>query len=918
MSRSPPSAPERPRLPGLLCALIERSPDFVGIAGSDGELLCVSRAGRLLLGLDPERADLRGSGATLAGCFPREERPRIEDEVLPRLRAGEPFTGESVLCHAQTGACIPVELSAFALPNPDAPAADEDAAYLVCTARDVTAQRRTDTALGENRDYLRALLEETPDTVFIKDRTGRYLLMNPAGARVVGKAVDQIVGRDDTALFPADEVRAVLSADRQVMETGQRVEAEEVLSTVDSIRTFAVTKTPFRDGAGRIAGVLGIARDITEQRRAQAALQHEEARFSAFMDHSPAVGWITDADGRILYVSTAYGRLIGMQPSEVVGRNLSELFPPDLAQIYMENIRTVARTGRTVEATEPGPRADGTRGEFLVYKFPLPQPGGTVAVGGVAVDVTALKRAEAGLRLREQALRAVESGILITEPTGPDNPIVFANPGFERLTGYAPEEILGRNCRFLQGPATDPATIAEIRRAVRERQSVAVELLNYRKDGTPFWNALSISPIRDDAGQLTHFVGVQTDVTERRQLEAQFHQAQKMEALGRLAGGVAHDFNNLLTIIAGYGLLLLEQLPPGERARAMVSEMIDAGDRAAGLTRQLLSFSRKARIEPQVLSLKDVVGDAQRLLRRVIGEDIDVGVRSDPDVGRVRADSGQLSQILLNLAVNARDAMPGGGRLTIEVRDVVVLSDQGRGESARLAPDTRPGGAARPARPGRYALLAVSDTGHGIPADILPHIWEPFFTTKEAGKGTGLGLAVVHGLVEQAGGHATVYSEVGRGTTFKVYLPAIDGPPSPDARGRGRRAMPRGKETVLFVEDEAGVRSLAQHVLLGCGYHVLEAQDGEEALRIARSHPGRIDLVATDVVMPRLGGRELAAQLAELHPGTKILYLSGYTEDAAIRSGGIAGDGAFLGKPFSPADLAQKVREVLDRKPRPR
>lgn len=917
MPRPPPSAPERPRLPGLLCTLIERSPDFVGVADRDGELLCVSRAGRLLLGLDPEREDLTGSGATLAGCFPQKERPRIEREVLPRLRAGEPFTGASVLCHAQTGACIPVELSAFALPNPDAPAAKrKDPAYLICTARDVTAQLRTDTALGESRDHLRALLEETPDTVFIKDRAGRYRLMNPAGARVLGKPVDQIVGRDDTVLFPEDEVRAVLAIDRQVMESGQRVQAEEVLSTVDSIRTFAVTKTPFRDSTGRIAGVLGIARDITEQRRAQAALQHEEARFSAFMDHSPAVGWITDADGKILYVSNAYSRLIGLSSAEVVGRNLAELFPADLTRIYMENIRAVVRTGRTVEATEPGPRADGTRGEFLVYKFPLPQPGGSIAVGGVAVDVTALKRAEAGLRLREQALRAVESGILITEPTCPDNPIVFANPGFERLTGYPPGEILGRNCRFLQGPGTDPATVAEIRRAVRERQSVAVEILNYRKDGTPFWNALTVSPIRDEAGQLTHFVGVQTDVTERRQLEAQFHQAQKMEALGRLAGGVAHDFNNLLTIIAGYGLLLLEQLPPGERTRTMVSEMIDAGDRAAGLTRQLLSFSRKARIEPQVLSLKDVVGDAQRLLRRVIGEDIDVGVRTDPDVGRVRADSGQLSQILLNLAVNARDAMPRGGKLTIEVRDVVVTGEQGRVEGTRLlVPDTRP---ARAGRPGRYALLAVSDTGHGIPADVLPHIWEPFFTTKEAGKGTGLGLAVVHGLVEQAGGHATVYSEVGRGTTFKVYLPAIDSAPSPDARGRGRRAMPRGKETVLFVEDEAGVRSLARHVLSACGYDVLEAQDGEEALRIARSHPGRIDLVATDVVMPRLGGRELAEQLAGLHPGAKVLYLSGYTEDAATRSGGIASEGAFLGKPFSPADLAQKVREILDRKPRPR
>jgi two-component system cell cycle sensor histidine kinase/response regulator CckA len=326
--------------------------------------------------------------------------------------------------------------------------------------------------------------------------------------------------------------------------------------------------------------------------------------------------------------------------------------------------------------------------------------------------------------------------------------------------------------------------------------------------------------------------------------------------------------------------------------------MTKAGERAAGLTRQLLAFSRQAIVEPRVLNLKDVLAETDSLLRRVIGEDIELVTLSSPDAGSVRADPGQITQLLLNLAVNSRDAMPTGGRLTIEIRNVVLDESYTQGHAE--------------ARPGHHVLLAVSDTGCGIPAEVLSRIWEPFFTTKEVGKGTGLGLAVVHGVVKQAGGHVQVYSEVGHGTTFKVYLPRVRERPSSGKSYPAVKVMPRGTETVLLVEDEDGVRALASHVLAGCGYTVIEARDGAEAVRVAGEHEGRLDLLVTDVVMPHLGGRELAERLVSRHPGLKVLYLSGYTDDAVVRHGILEAEVQFLQKPYSPSVLALKAREVLD------
>ncbi len=511
-------------------------------------------------------------------------------------------------------------------------------------------------------------------------------------------------------------------------------------------------------------------------------------------------------------------------------------------------------------------------------------------------DITLRKRAESALFIRERAIEAASQGIIITDPVQPDNPIVYASPGFTRLTGYEPTEVIGRNCRFLQGTKADPAALSTLRDAIREARPCVVELLNVRKDGTTFWNNLSVAPVKDADGRLTHFVGVQTDVTARRHLESQFLQAQKMDAVGRLAGGVAHDFNNLLSVILSYADLIIEELQPEEPMRADVNEIRTAAVRAAELTKQLLAFSRQQVLETKVLNLNHLLSAMAKLLRRLLGADIELTTLPDSDLGSVRADAAQLEQIIMNLAINARDAMPDGGNLTIETGNIEL--DE---EYVRVHHDVRAGS---------YVVLVVSDTGIGMDAATMSRIFEPFFTTKEVGKGTGLGLATTFGIVKQSGGHILVYSEPGRGTSFKVYLPRIDAVVEPQPAALAPESE-SASGTILLVEDEDQLRALACTILRRQGYVVLEARNGGEALLICEQHAGNIDLLLTDVVLPRMGGRQLASRLGQLRPNLKVLYMSGYTDDAILQHGIIDSGSLFLQKPFTPSGLTRKVREAM-------
>jgi PAS domain S-box-containing protein len=472
------------------------------------------------------------------------------------------------------------------------------------------------------------------------------------------------------------------------------------------------------------------------------------------------------------------------------------------------------------------------------------------------------------------------------------------NPGAERLFGYTAREAIGRPVVELFPPERQEEIAAASRRVQGGVRVAPFETLVRRKDDGCLDALVSMSPIRDRERRLPGAALIVQDISAAKRLEAQYQHAQKMEAVGKLAGGVAHDFNNLLTVILGYAELLLFSPHLDEQNRRLVAEINKSGQHAASLTRQLLTFSRKQVVSPRLLDLNVVIGGVKQMLQRLLGEDVYLTQVLDPDLRLIKADPGQLEQILLNLAVNARDAMPQGGKLTIETTNVYLDETY-----VRTHADVEPG---------RYVMLAVSDTGCGMDEATQARLFEPFFTTKEIGKGTGLGLSTVYGIVKQCGGHIWVYSELGRGSTFKVYLPWAEGKTPSAKSGEMLLRAPRGTETVLLVEDEDAVRALARKALETSGYTVLEASRGEEAIRLCQDRPAPIHLLVTDVVMPGMSGRSVAEQAATIHPEMKVLYLSGYTDDAVVRHGVLEAELAFVQKPFTPSLLARKVREVLD------
>ena len=515
-------------------------------------------------------------------------------------------------------------------------------------------------------------------------------------------------------------------------------------------------------------------------------------------------------------------------------------------------------------------------------------------------EIKERKQAEEALRLSEQHFRKVfEEGPMGMALVAPNLRIMSGNEALHRMLGYSSNELKGKTIAEI----THPEDIEEDARMARTLfaggiPGYRIEKRYLTKPGKIVWANLTASVIRAENGDPLFELGIVEDVTERKRLELQFLQAQKMEAVGRLAGGIAHDFNNLLTVINGYSQLLLDRLDPQNPFRGQIEEIQKAGARAASLTRQLLAFSRRQVLTPQVSDLNTVVSDIEGMLRRLIGEDVELRAVLRPNLGMVKIDTGQIEQVLTNLVVNARDAMPQGGRITIETADVDLDATYVRTHLAVTA--------------GRYVMLAVSDTGHGMDAETQPHIFEPFFTTKEEGRGTGLGLATVYGIVKQSGGYIWVYSEPGEWTVFKIYLPRVEEAQAAEDDRRMSVLAPGGQETILVAEDQDEVRLLVCDVLKSKGYEVLEASRGEEALRIAREQTGPIHLLVTDVVMPGISGRDLARNLAVFQPELKVLYMSGYTGNAIVHHGVLEEGLTFMQKPFSPDELARKVREVLE------
>ncbi len=792
--------------------------------------------------------------------------------------------------------------------------AADDLALGITAMRNRQERTQLADALEEAARFNRAILDGLSSQIAILDEDGVLVAVNkPWEAFAAGNGLppgSASVGGDYLALLDggagphAESGRPIAEGIRRVLRGAiPDFELEYPAHGSSGQRWFSVRVSPF-PGQDRHRAIV-VHEDITERKRSEEAVLQSEHKLRMFIEYAPAALAMFDDQMRYLAVSRRWMQDFGLTPEEaVVGRSQFEVLPnqPEHWALAVQ----AALQGDVVQVEEDRFVAANGSEHWLRWEV-RPWYQGEGVIGGIVIlseDITERRQATDTARERQELVQllldSTAEGIYGIDLYGN---CMLANPTSARLLGYADaEELKGRKMHALihhhhRDGRPYPEEECPVTRTLQTREGTQVldEVL-WRADGTRFDAEYFAYPMwrgEEFVGAVVTFV----DVSQHRNLEEQFRQAQKMEAIGQLAGGVAHDFNNLLTIINGYSEMLLQSTPQGDPNRELLEEISKAGARSASLTRQLLAFSRQQVLAPKVLDLNDVVRETERMLRRVIGEDIELTAALQPRLGSVKADPGQLEQVLLNLAVNARDAMPQGGKLTIETHNVVLDEDYARSHAD--------------AQPGPHVMLAVTDTGIGMTEEVKRHGFEPFFTTKETGKGTGLGLAVIHGIVKQSDGSIEVYSEPGLGTSFKIYFPRVDQAASTISAWPAHGPAPRGTETLLLVEDEDAVRALARITLQQYGYTVLEASHSEEAIRIATNHHETIHVLVTDVVMPGMGGRILAERLQGVHPEMKVLYISGYTGDAVVRHGILHEDVDFLQKPFSPITLAHRIREVL-------
>jgi PAS domain S-box-containing protein len=698
----------------------------------------------------------------------------------------------------------------------------------------------------------------------------------------------------------------------------------QVANKLIGVLNLNVVNKPRTFKNGQMKGLMilaGAAAAALESASLYTQVLRAEENYHSIFEHAVEGIFQTSPDGTFIRVNPAMGQLLGYSsPEELLtaGANLEHDLYADpgrrdeFSRILQKNDRLSGfeielrkKDGSSVFLSESARAVRDESGRLLYYE-------------GIAKDITERKRADeeesrlrAEIEQQRQRLDAIVAnvpGVVFTAWGKPDSELHrtdFVSDHLKSMLGYSVSEWTSKPGFWLSIVHPDDRERVEREASIQFAAGKAGtrEFRWLAKDGSVVWVSAHTIAILDDDGHPVGVRGVVTDITELKQLESalstseeQLRQSQKLEAIGQLAGGVAHDFNNLLTVIGGYSSILLNRMPEDSPHHMPIEEIKKASDRACGLTRQLLAFSRKQILQPKLLDLNDVVSDLDKMVRRLIGEDVDLFAITDPGLGKVKADPGQIEQVLLNLIVNARDAMPLGGKITIETSNVFISNDYAQGHAAT---------------PGSYVRLAVSDTGCGMSDEIKERIFEPFFTTKGAGKGTGLGLSTVYGIVKQSEGHIWLYSEPDNGTTFKIYLPRVSDAEEQEQVAIRAKPIPRGTETVLLVEDEDQVRDILTDILNDQGYRVFVAASGSEALDIARKN-GVIHLMVTDVVMPQMSGRELSEKLAQYRPEMKVLYMSGYTDDAIVRHGLLDEKLHFLQKPFDSATVARKVRHVLD------
>ncbi len=775
--------------------------------------------------------------------------------------------------------------------------------YYEGSLTDITSRRAAEAERDRQRRMLLALLGTTPDIVLFKDRDSVVRELSDAYCWIRQKTRQELVGTSDFDFFSPEQAQSFRDEEVHVMSTGARVVAEHELDTPVGKRWFEAIKMPLRDDDAQIVGLLSMERDITERKQATAALRESEARFRAVYEGAAVGIAVVDLAGTLIECNPARIGMLGFNQEEVAGRHFGEFtHPEDLTielQLFAELVRGECdyyqRDKRYI-------RKDGELiWAHLTVSLVRDAAGAPQFAISMTEDITEHRRAEEALRRSEELFRLLAEkaqDFIYRLDLQPSPHFTYVSPAVESLTGFTPEEFYASpDLGFAQIWPEDKAVFEAFNRDPASCQQ-PLELRWIHKTGKVHWTEARTVPIYDDSGELAAVEAIVRDITERKQLEGQFLQAQKMETVGRMAGGVAHDFNNLLTAITGFAQFAWNALAPGDPARNDIDQVLKAAQRATSLTQRLLTFSRRHIVATRPVNLNDLILDLDKMLRRLIGEDVELVTIPMSEAAIVSADPGQIEQVLVNLVVNARDAMTNGGKLTITIAAVTLDEEYVRGHVG--------------ARVGRFVRLTIADTGSGMTSEVKSHLFEPFFTTKGVGKGTGLGLAAVYGIVQQHQGYIWVDSEEGQGTIVQIFLPATSYPGRKLPRRDEAGYLPHGAETVLSVEDEPLVRGLTVRILQDLGYNVLEASNGHEALDVARQHQGQIDLLLTDVVMPQMSGRVLAKELRLIRPEVKTLFTSGYIDSTMTDAADLAAMGGFLQKPFSEAALARKVRDILD------
>jgi two-component system, cell cycle sensor histidine kinase and response regulator CckA len=777
----------------------------------------------------------------------------------------------------------------------------DQGSYITTLCRDITAtqaaadeRRVAQKKIQEQNEFLTTIIESLPDPFYVVDAASHRVLMANSAAVAAGLspgATCHSVWHGTAEPCPGLTFQCPV---QRVTQTGRPYTVEHTHGGPDGeSRIVQIQAYPIVDSVGQITSVIGYAVDITDQRKAQERFLESEERFKKFADEVSFEGVIIHDKGKILYVNPVFGRMYGYDPAELIGADHSITLAEESRELVSRNIRE----GIEQPYEAMGRKKDGTVFPTEIHGKSIPFAGGTVRVAATR-DLTNAKQAERALRESESRFRSLfEAATEFIEILDESGHILEANPAFLKGTGWTYDQVMGKRVDEFFSPASKELferyfpTILNVGVCSTEIELVA-------SDGKIINVDCTASSIRGGNGNTKYVVVAQRDITEHKRLEEQLRQAVKMEAIGRLAGGVAHDFNNLLTAIMGYCAMLMQRLPEEGDHVQKLAQINLASERAAALTQQLLAFSRKQVLRMRVIDINIVISDIGEMLRRLIGENIDLVMFLHADLPTVRADHGQIEQILVNLVVNARDAMPHGGRLTVETAPVTLDDDY-----VKFHLD---------AGAGSYVALSISDNGIGMDSETRSRIFEPFYTTKGKGFGTGLGLSTVYGIVRQHGGHISVYSEPGVGTTFKVYLPCVQEAPEEVLAPELTMQPSHGAETILVVEDEEIVRNMATEFLQMLGYTVLSIGHPDEALETCATHPGTIDLLLTDVILPKMDGRTLARNILKKRPHVKVLYVSGYTENAIVHHGVLDPGIHFLQKPFGMDALARKVREVLD------